>query len=137
MAHAIFVSEAEKRKLAVDVYSAGMLDFRGAPAIDDTTRTCARHNTPAPGEVANWVRDLPLDSITRFFVMEHSHAAALIRTYGVAPERVSLLGEFDPQQRGLEIEDPFSYSSDVYEECYGQIRDCIANYLATTNELGN
>jgi protein-tyrosine-phosphatase len=135
MAHAIFVAEVEKRKLPVEVHSAGVLDFRGAPAIDDTTRTCALHNTPAPQEVATWVRDLPLDSITRFLVMEQYHADALIRNYGIAPERISLLGEFDPQQRSLEIDDPFSYSSAVYEQCYGQIRDCIVNYLDTADEL--
>ena len=135
MAHAIFVSEIEKRGLPVDVYSAGVFDFRGAPAIDDTTRTCARHNTPAPREVATWVRDLPLHSITRFLVMEQLHAQVLIRAYGIAPERVSLLGAFDPEQRGLEIDDPFSQGSVVYEECYGQIRDCIVNYLETTDEL--
>jgi protein-tyrosine-phosphatase len=137
MAHAIFVSEVAKRKLPVEVYSAGVLDFRGAPAIADTTRTCTMHNTPAPKDVANWVRDLPLDSITRFLVMEQYHADALIRNYEIATERVSLLGEFDPEQRGLEIVDPFSYSSAVYEECYRQIRDCIINYLDTTSELVN
>ena len=135
MAHAIFVSKIEKRGLPVEVYSAGVFDFRGAPAIDDTTRTCARHNTPAPREVATWVRDLPLDSITRFLVMEHHHADVLIGAYGISPERVSLLGEFDPEQRGVEIDDPFSQGSVVYEECYGQIRDCIVNYLETTDEL--
>ena len=134
MAHAIFVAEVEKRKLRVEVYSAGVLDFRGAPAIDDTTRTCKLHNTPAPSEVATWVGDLPLDSITHFLVMEQYHAEALIGNYGIASERISLLGEFDPQQRSLEIEDPYSYSSAIYEACYGQIRDCIINYLDTTNE---
>ena len=136
MAHAILVSEIEKRGLPVEVYSAGVFDFRGAPAIDDTTRTCARHHTPAPREVATWVRDLPLHSITRFLVMEQLHAQVLIGAYGIAPERVSLLGEFDPEQRGIEIEDPFSQGSVVYEACYGQIRDCIVNYLETTDELG-
>jgi protein-tyrosine-phosphatase len=67
--------------------------------------------------------------------MEQYHADALIRNYGIAPQRVSLLGEFDPEQRSLEIDDPFSYSSSVYEECYDQIRDCIVNYLDTTDEL--
>jgi protein-tyrosine-phosphatase len=135
MAHAIFVSEVEKRKLPVEVYSAGVLDFRGAPAIDDTTRTCTLRNTPAPKDVATWVRDLPLDSITRFLVMEQFHADALIGNYAIPPERVSLLGEFDPEQRGLEIDDPFSQSSSVYEACYDQMRDCIVNYLATTDEM--
>ena len=135
MAHAIFVSEVEKRGLPVEVYSAGVFDFRGAPPIAETTRTCALHNTPAPRNVANWVRHLPLDSITRFLVMEHYHADVLTGTYGVPAERVSLLGEFDPEQRSVEIADPFSQSSGVYEECYAQIRDCIVNYLDTTNEL--
>ena len=133
--HAILASEIEKRGLPIEVYSAGILDFRGAPAIADTTRTCARHNTPAPMEIATWVRDLPLDSITRFLVMEQYHADALIAKYGIEPERVSLLGEFDPQQRSLEIDDPFSKSSVVYEGCYEQIRACIVNYLDTTDEL--
>jgi protein-tyrosine-phosphatase len=113
--HAILASEIEKRGLPVELYSAGVLDFRGAPAIDDTTRTCALHNTPAPTEVATWVGDLPLDSITRFLVMEQFHADELIENHGIASERVSLLGEFDPQQRSLEIDDPFSQSSVVYD----------------------
>lgn len=97
MAHAILVAEVEKRGLPVEVYSAGVFDFRGEPAIDDTTRTCELHDTPAPADVATWVRDLPLDSITRFLVMEKLHAEVLTEGYGISPERVSLLGEFDPQ----------------------------------------
>lgn len=135
IAHAIFISEIEKRGLAVEVYSGGVVDFRGAPAIDDTTRTCAQHDTPAPSEVATWVRDLPLNSITRFFVMEQYHAEELITTFGVAAERVSLLGEFDPQRREVEIADPYSLGIVVYDECYRQIRVCILNYLDQASEL--
>ncbi len=135
MAHAIFVSEARKRRLPVEVYSAGVLDFMGAPAIDDTTRTCATHQTPAPLDVATWVGDLPLESITRFLVMEQFHADTLVGSFGVAPERVSLLGEFDPEQRGAEIADPYSRGRAVYEECYRQISDCIVNFLDTTDEF--
>jgi protein-tyrosine-phosphatase len=135
MAHAILVPEIVKRGLPVEVYSAGVFDFRGAPAIDDTTRTCALFKTPAPSEVATWVRDLPLESITRFLVMEQHHADALIQTYGVAAERISLLGQFDPEKRGVEIADPYSYSHLVYEACYRQIRDCIVQYLDTTDDF--
>ena len=135
IAHAILVSEVEKRGLPVEVYSAGVFDFRGEPPINDTTRTCARHNTPAPQEIATWVRDLPLDAIDRFLVMEQRHADALIDEYGVASERVSLLGAFDPEKRGVEIADPYSRGAVVYEECYGQIHDCIAGYLSTTGDL--
>ena len=132
MAHAILVAEARRRNLPVDVYSAGVFDFRGSPPIGDTTSTCASHNTPAPEEIATFVGDLPLESITRFLVMEQMHARELIETHGVDEGRVSLLGEFDPKDRGLEIADPFSMGLPVYEQCYNQLHDCIVNYLETT-----
>lgn len=135
MAHAILVAEAEKRRLPLEVYSAGVFDFRGEPAIDDTTNTCEMHDTPAPGEVATWVRDLPIDSIKRFLVMEKMHAEVLIADYGIEPERITLLGEFDPKRRGLEIADPYSRGRAVYEQSYNQIRDCVVSYLDTTDEL--
>lgn len=135
IAHAIMAAEVERRGLPVEIYSAGVFDFRGEPAIDDTTRTCKLHDTPAPADVATWVGDLPLDSIKRFLVMERLHASVLTEDYGIEPERVSLLGEFDPQQRGVEIADPFSGSSAVYEQSYLQIRDCIVGYLDATDEL--
>lgn len=136
MAHAILVSEVEKRGLSVEVYSAGVFDFRGDPPIDDTTRTCELHGTPAPSDIATWVRDLPLDSITRFLVMEKLHAEVLIEGYGIESERISLLGEFDPKRRGIEIADPFSHNSAVYERSYMQIRDSIIGYLETTDDMG-
>jgi protein-tyrosine phosphatase len=128
MAHAIFVAEAASRGLSVQVYSAGVYDFSDEPPIDDTIATCVKHNTPLVKD-PTWVRDLPLDSIDRFLVMEQHHADVLIRDFGVAPERVSLLGEFDPHGRGSEIADPFNRGSVVYDESYSQIRDCIVNYL--------
>jgi protein-tyrosine-phosphatase len=135
MAHAIFVAEAKKRSLEVEIYSAGVFDFSDAPPLVETSTTCLLHNTPPPKESPTWVRQLPLDSINRFLVMEYDHADMLTSEYGISPERISLLGEFDPQQRGTEIADPFSQSSLVYERSYKLIRDCIIGYLDTTDEL--
>ena len=135
IAHAILASEVEKRLLPVEVYSAGVLDFRGAPPVDDTLKTCLDHDTPSPKEEPTWVSELPLDSITRFLVMENYHAETLINRFGVSPDRVSLLGEFDPHGRGFEIDDPFGQGPAVYKRSYLRIRDCILNYLDTTDEL--
>jgi len=135
MAHAIFVAEAAKRSLAVEVYSAGVFDFSDEPPLVETSMTCLQHNTPPPKETPTWVRDLPLDSINRFLVMELDHADLLTSEYGISPSRISLLGTFDPQIRGAEIADPFSQSSLVYERSYKLIRDCIIGYLDTTDEL--
>jgi protein-tyrosine-phosphatase len=135
MAHAIFVAEARKRSLAVEVYSAGVFDFSDAPPLVETSNTCLQHNTPPPEKTPTWVRQLPLDTINRFLVMEQDHADQLTNEYGISPNRISLLGTFDPQQRGAEIADPFSHGSLVYERSYKLIRDCIIGYLDTTGEL--
>jgi protein-tyrosine-phosphatase len=135
MAHAIFVAEAQRRSLPVETYSAGTFDFRGAPPIHETTTTCEMHQTPAPEEVASFVSDLPLDSIDRFLVMERHHLDALVYEFGVPLERVSLLGDFDPKHRGSEIDDPFGHGGPTYTQCYARLRDCIINYLDTTDEL--
>lgn len=118
----------------MEVYSAGILDFRDAPRIDDTTTTCELHKTPAPDKAPTWICELPINSITRFLVMEHYHADAL-GGYGVSSDRISLLGEFDPKGRGAEIADPYAQSRTVYNQCYARIRECIVNYLETTQDL--
>ena len=135
MAHAIFLAEVNKRSLAVEVYSAGVLDFSNEPPLQETSTTCLQHSTPPPKESPTWVRQLPLESINRFLVMEQHHADVLISKFGISPDRISLLGAFDPQQRGDEIADPFSYGSLVYERSYNLIRDCIIGYLDTTEDL--
>jgi protein-tyrosine-phosphatase len=135
MAHAIFVAEAEKRSLAVEIFSAGVFDFSDQPPLAETSFTCLQHNTPPPKESPTWVSNLPLDSINRFLVMEQDHADVLTNEFDISPERISLLGTFDPQRRGAEIADPFGHSKAVYERCYQLIRDCIIGYLDTTDEL--
>ena len=135
IAHAIFQAEAKKRGLNVQVYSAGVFDFRDAPPIDDTTRACLKHGTPAPDKSPTWVAELPLDSITRFFVMEQFHADALVHEFGVDADRISLLGEYDPNGMGAEVADPFSQGDRVFDKSYQRISACIRNYLDTSDEL--
>jgi protein-tyrosine-phosphatase len=135
MAHAIFVAEAKKRSLAVTVYSAGVFDFSDAPPLEETSATCLRNNTPPLKETPTWVRELPLESIDRFLVMEQDHADRLTIEFGVSPDRISLLGTFDPRRRGAEIADPYGQGDVVYERSYQLIRDCIIGYLDTTEEL--
>ena len=136
MAHAIFVDEASKRSLSVTIYSAGVIDFSDQSPLRETSSICLQHNTPPPKEKPTWVGQLPLDSINGFLVMEQEHADALTTEFGISPDRISLLGNFDPQRRGAEIADPFfSHSEVVYERSYQRIHDCIVGYLDTTEDL--
>ena len=129
MAHAIFEDEAKKRSLAVDVYSAGVLDFSDQPPLSETAATCLAHHTPLVKKTPTWVGQIPFKSIDRFLVMEHNHADMLTTEFGIPRKRISLLGTFDPNQRGAEIDDPFGLGSLAYERSYKLIRDCIVGYL--------
>lgn len=136
MAHAILVDEALKRSLAIDIFSAGILDFSDQPPLIETSNTCLHYHTPVPKQTPTWVAQLPVGSIDRFLVMEETHADALRDQFGISADLVSLLGTFDPEQRGAEIDDPFfSYSEAIYHSCYRRIRDCITGYLDTRDEL--
>jgi len=135
MAHAILVDEARQRSLNVDIYSAGILDFSDQPTLIETSQTCLHYSTPPPKEKPTWIRELPLESIDRFLVMEWAHADALENEFGIPSDRISLLGTFDPQHRGVEIADPFAHSDLVYRNSYELIRDCIIGYLDSTSEL--
>jgi protein-tyrosine phosphatase len=136
MAHAILSDEALKRSLAIDIFSAGTLDFSDQPALVETSSTCLHYHTPVPKQTPTWVAQLPLASIDRFLVMEQRHADALRDQFGVSSDRISLLGTFDPKRRGAEIDDPFfSYSEEVYRSSYRRIRDCIVSYLDTADEI--
>lgn len=135
MAHAIFVAEARKRALPIQVYSAGISDFSEQPPLTETFDTCVAHHTPPAKDTPTWVGQLPLDSIDRFLVMEHSHADALTMEFGISPKRISLLGTFDPQKRGPEIADPFGLGRLAYERSYQLIGDCINGYLERSGEV--
>ena len=134
MAHAIFAAEAKRRKLPVNVMSAGTLDFQGAMAVRDARLVCDRYQTPMPKFIATCITGADLSSATRVFVMERGHVEALVAR-GIAPERISLLGEFDPQNRGPEIEDPMGEDAVAFERCYNRLRDCITHYLDQTTDF--
>ena len=72
----------------------------------------------------------------RFLVSLSSSIVTILATdYGIAPERISLLGSFDLKAGGDEIEDPINQDSVEFDRCYARLRDCIVHYLDTTTEI--
>jgi len=134
MAHAIFAAEAKKRKLRVNVLSAGTIDFGGTLAVTEARLVCDQNQTPMPKFISTCITEVDLAGATRIFVMQRMHIDALI-AHGVSSERISLLGEFDPQNRGPEIEDPIGQDAAAFDKCYARLRDCITHYLETTSDF--
>jgi protein-tyrosine-phosphatase len=135
MAQAIFVAEAARRKLNVTVLSAGIWDMEGMVAAERAQYVCNLHGTPMTKLEAVHHVKLDLTEAVRVFVMEPRHKGALEKQTAVLPERISLLGQFDPLQRGEAIEDPVGMPTFAFEACYARLRTCIVHYLDTTREL--
>jgi protein-tyrosine-phosphatase len=117
MAHAILAAEVDRKGLPITVWSAGTWDFDGEWAAMEARLTCERNNTPMPKLLSTPLTKLDLTDVTRVFVMERSHVAPVLAASGLPPERVCLLGAFDPQQRDEEIDDPIGTDAAGFEAC--------------------
>ena len=135
MAHAILAAEAQRRNLPINVCSAGTWNFEGDMAAIDARLTCERHKTPMPKLLSTPLRKLDLSTATRVFVMERAHISEVLAATGLPPERVVLLGAYDPGQGGEEIADPIAMGPAAFEACYTRIRKCILHYLEITPDL--
>ena len=135
MAHAILEAEASRRGLAIIVGSAGIWDFEGELAAMDARVTCENHHTPMPKLLSTYLANLELNDATRIFVMERAHLEEVLAKTAVPPERVNLLGEFDPEEGEKEIEDPIGQDLAAFSACYERLRNCILHYLDTTADF--
>ena len=136
MAHAIFAAEVERRGLPVTVHSGGTWwELEGHAVADEALRTCERHGTPLRKFSATHYAAADLEGAARVFVMERRHMEVLLGETSLASERLSVLGVFDPEYRGAEIDDPMGQDAAAFDACYGRLRDCIRHYLDTTNDF--
>jgi protein-tyrosine phosphatase len=135
MAHAILHAEVDRRGLPITVCSAGTWNFEGTMAAIEARLACEKHETPMPKLLASPLKKLDLSDATRVLVMERAHIAEVLAATGVMPERVSLLGAFDPKQGGEEIDDPIGSDQTAFDACYTRMRDCIGHYLDTTDDF--
>ena len=135
MAHAILEAEVQRRGLLVGVCSASTWNFDGTMAAMEGRLVCEKHNTPMSKLLATPLSNLDLSDAVRVLVMERAHIAEVLAQTGALPERVSLLGAFDPEKGDEEIEDPIGKEMEAYEACYIRMRGCITHYLDTTRDF--
>lgn len=122
--------------MGIQTISAGLsADFEGMLAVRMARVTCDKYQTPMPHFVATHVSKVDLSQAARIFVMEQKHVSLLLSNSSLPPERICLLGEFDPMQRGPEIADPTGEDLEAFERCYDRLRDCIINYLETAHDF--
>ena len=133
MAHAICATEVARRGLKIKIISAGLADFEGTLVAPNAREVCQKHRTWLPKFAATYIENADLSDVTQAFVMEKIHLPLLLRYSSLSEDQIRLLGEFDPQRRGPEIEDPMGEDIAAFERCYERLRDCIVHYLDSLN----
>lgn len=104
-------------------------------AAIDARLTCEKHQTPMPKLLSTPLSKLQLSDATRVFVMEHAHIPEVLAKTRLPPERVSLLGKFDPEQGDEEIADPIAMGPAEFDACYTRMKNCLLHYLEITPDF--
>ena len=117
MAEYIARDEAEKRGLDMEISSAGFTDD-GAPASINSVIACAEIGLDLSEHVSKIITRDIADKADVIFAMTEAHAAALSR-YGVASEKLRVLG----------VPDPYGMPVDAYRACRDRIKAEICRFF--------
>src|SRR6266576_3605016 len=88
-----------------------------------------------PKLLSTYLPKVDLSDATRILVMERGHIPQVLAATRAPPERISLLGAFDPEQGDEEIEDPIGKDPAAFEACYARMQNCIFHSLDTTDDF--
>lgn len=130
MAHAILHAEIVRRRLPMEVNSAGLLNMGGRAAAAEATVVCEKALTPLPKLHSRHLSQADVAWADVILVMDPWHREKITEGYMVRGEQhVRLLTEFDPLRRGDHIEDPVGGPTSAFEACYARLTDCIYGFL--------
>jgi len=131
MAQAILQAEIAKRRLPMEVNSAGLLNMGGRPAASEAKLVCERAGTPLPKLESRCMSVTDVEWADIILVTEPWQRDEIVQAFAVTSEReVRLLSEFDPWSQGESVNDPVGGSTEEFEACYERLRDCIEGFLS-------
>lgn len=111
------------------VASAGLIG-PGRPAPELAREMALARGIELRDHVSRTLEPAALREIDVVVVMGTAQAEALRGRVGMPPERVFVLGDFDPEPiRRREIVDPYHQERPVYEASYARIDRCLAAFV--------
>ena len=115
---------------AVTVSSAGVFAIEGMAATPQTQRVLQGVGLDATGHVAHVVTPEMVQEADLIFAMEELHQRELLQRFPGAKDKVHLLKPYgvprDQQDENPNIPDPIGKPMEVYEVCFGLIREAVA-----------
>ena len=122
MAQGIFNKLAEDKGLDISAESFGVSAMTGLPVSENSVEVCKEIGVDISPLCSTDVVDVDLDKFDAFYCMSQSHMALLFQCFGVALDKMKLLG----------VSDPYGGNTEIYRMCrdeiYNSVEEIIKSY---------
>ena len=115
----------------IRVSSAGTLGWDKAPARDEAVRACADIGVDITGHRSSPIAPQMAQTADLILAMEQQHIRDIADWFGSDGNKMHLLGAFHPDNPGMEIEDPYGMSAEVYRKVLKEICRCTDGFVET------
>lgn len=113
----------------VEIFSAGTADYHVGKAMDPrSAQTLTDAGYDATRHRAQQFRHAWHDEVDLILVMDHANHADV--TAGLERDRVRLFREFDPEEPGAEVPDPYYGGEDGFKEVLAMVERTSARLVA-------
>ena len=111
------------------VSSAGTCAIEGEESPANAKNAISKYGADIYKHTASTLENANLEQATYILVMTEKHKRDVITRYPMYADKVKLLGEYAKDKEYKEIDDPWGYSFEVYEECAKEIVDSIEGVI--------
>ncbi len=114
----------------VKVSSAGTHAKQGEKSPEFAIRAIEKYGADIESHTSTTLENSDIRQANYIFVMTERHKRDVIKTYPELKEKIKLLGEYTKDKDYKEIDDPWGYSYNIYENCAREIVDSIEGFIS-------
>lgn len=111
------------------VISAGIAALPGLRPTQETIEVMARHRIDVSSHLTQRLTDEMIEEADLVLVMERMHKQEILNRLPHSKKKVFLLREYADSPSGsdmdIEVPDPIAKPMEVYESCFGMIREAV------------
>lgn len=118
-----------KKDDAVKVSSAGTHAMQGEGSPRFAKQAIAKYGANIEKHTATTLENANMQTADYILVMTERHKRDVIRRYPELEDKIKLLGEYAKDKEYEEIDDPWGYNLNVYENCAKEIVDSVEGFI--------
>ena len=111
------------------VRSAGTYAVKGEESPNYAKQAIAKYGANIQSHTASTLEDVELEQADFILVMTERHMRDVIQRYPKLKDKIKLLGKYAKDKEYDEIDDPWGYNLNVYENCAKEIVDSIEGFI--------